>query len=82
MRMTSANEADLKLMAMCEALAEKAYAEMYETRYPTGCYADLKDHFTDAIAAAQRAGKPDEVKRLEARLEHCKQVYRRQFSSF
>jgi len=76
------NDADLKLMAQCEALAERAYADMYETRYPSGCYADLKDHFIDAITAAERAGLSDEAKRLRTRLDHCKQVYRKQFSRF
>jgi len=34
-----------------------------------------------AIAAAERAGLHDEGKRLNARLEHCKNVYRSQISS-
>jgi hypothetical protein len=68
-------------VARFEALAEAAYDEMYETRSPTGPYSDLKDFFSMAIGAAERAGLHDEAKRLNERLEHCKQVYRSQFSS-
>lgn len=72
----------LKQIAECEALAERAYDEMYDSRYPAGCYADLKDYFSAAISAASQAGLTDEAARLEKRLDHCKQVYRRQFASF
>ncbi len=75
-------EEELRRMAECEALAEKAYDEMYETRFPAGLYGEMKDCFIDAIAAARRAGRPDEVERLTRRLESCKQVYRKQFSGF
>ena len=68
-------------VARLEALAEAAYDEMYETRSPAGPYSDLKDFFASAIGAAERAGLHDEAKRLNARLEHCKQVYRSQFSN-
>jgi hypothetical protein len=68
-------------VARYEALAEAAYEEMYETRSPTGPYSDLKDFFALAISAAERTGLHDEAKRLKERLEHCKQVYRHQFSS-
>lgn len=67
-------------VAKFEALAEAAYEEMYETRSPTGPYGDLKDFFALAIGAAERAGLHEEAKRLNARLEHCKQVYRSQFT--
>jgi hypothetical protein len=73
---------DLRRMAELEALAEKAYDEMYETRSPTGPYSELKDLFALAIGAAERAGRPDEVARLTRRLDHCRQVYRKQFSGF
>lgn len=69
-------------VARYEALAEAAYEEMYDARSPASPYSDLKDYFAMAIGAAKRAGLPDEAKRLTARLEHCKQVYRRQFSQF
>jgi hypothetical protein len=68
-------------VADLEALAEKAYEEMYETRFPLGCYGDLKDCFSAAIEVARKAGLGEEAERLEKRLEHCKQVYRSQFSS-
>ena len=79
--MTAADD-ELRTMAELEALAEKAYDEMYETRFPAGLYSEMKDMFADAIGAARRAGRPDEVERLTKRLEHCKAVYRSQFSGF
>jgi hypothetical protein len=72
---------DLRRMAELEALAEKAYDEMYETRFPAGCYADMKEYFAAAISIAEHAGWPDEAARLTRRLEHCRQVYRKQFST-
>jgi hypothetical protein len=69
-------------VARLEALAEKAYDEMYETRYPLGCYADLKDLFADAIGLAERAGLTEDAARLRQRLDHCKKVYRSQFANF
>jgi hypothetical protein len=79
--MASADE-ELRRMAELEALAEKAYDEMYETRYPAGLYSDLKDYFALAIGAAERACRPDEAARLTRRLDHCREVYRKQFSGF
>jgi hypothetical protein len=67
-------------VARLEALAEAAYEEMYETRSPAGPYSDLKDFFALAIVAAERAGLHDDAKRLNARLEHCKKVFRSQFA--
>jgi len=55
---------------------------MYDSRSPAACYSDLKDYFAQAIAAARRAGLADEAVRLMARLDHCKQIYRKQFSAF
>ena len=80
--MTQPDKALLEQIRRCEALAEKAYDEMYDTRSPAGPYSDLKDLFASAIAAANQAGLPDEAARLSKRLEHCKQVYRAQFSSY
>jgi len=71
---------DLEEMARCEQLAEKVYDEIYETRYPAGLFSDLKEYFALAIAAADRAGRPDEAQRLRQRLAHCSAVYRSQFS--
>jgi hypothetical protein len=70
---------ELRRMAEYEALAEKAYDEMYQTRYPMGLYSDLKDFFALAIGAAERAGRPDEVARLARRRDHCGEVYRKHF---
>ena len=55
---------------------------MYDSRTPAACYSDLKDYFATAIGAAERAGLHDEAARLDAKLEHCRQLYRSQFSSF
>jgi hypothetical protein len=55
---------------------------MYDSRSPAACYSDLKDYFGQAIVAARRAGLDEEAARLMARLDHCKQVYRKQFSAF
>jgi hypothetical protein len=82
MNMPSPDEADQKEFARYEALAEKSYAEMYDSRTPAACYSDLKDFFALAIAAAYRAGLGGEGKRLEEKLNHCKKVYRSQFAAF
>jgi len=79
--MPAPNDDARRQVADLEALAEKAYEEMYETRFPAGCYSDLKECFTAAIEAARRAGFTEEAERLTERLDHCKQVYRSQFSS-
>lgn len=79
--MAAVDEKDREEVAKYEALAEVAYDEMYETRSPAGPYSELKECFAMAIAVAERAGLHDEAKRLNARLEHCKKVYRSQFSS-
>ena len=79
---TTPEEAERKHAAEYEALAERAYEAMYNSRSPTACYSDLKDYFSQAIAAARRAGIDEEAARLMARLDHCKQVYRKQFSTF
>ncbi len=65
-----------------EALAEKAYDAMYDARNAAAHYSNLKHHFADAIGAAERAGLTREVERLTKRLDHCREVYRRQFSGF
>jgi hypothetical protein len=79
----AASDADSrKEIAKYEALAEAAYDEMYDARSPAACYSDLKDYFAMAIGAAERAGLHDEAKRLNARLDHCKDVYRGQFAGY
>ena len=68
-------------VARLEALAERAYDEMYETRSPAGSFSELKDLFAEAIGVARRAGLTADAERLIKRLEHCRKVYRSQFSS-
>jgi hypothetical protein len=79
---TTPDEAERRHVAEYEALAERAYDDMYDSRSPAACYSDLKDYFAAAIGAARRAGLTAEAERLSRRLEHCKQVYRKQFSQF
>jgi hypothetical protein len=80
--MPSPDEDARRRVAEIEALAEKAYDDMYNSRSPAACYSDLKDHFSAAIAIANGAGLTEDAERLAKRLDHCKQVYRSQFSSF
>jgi hypothetical protein len=80
--MAASDEDSRKEVAKYEALAETAYNEMYDARSPAARYSDLKDYFAMAIGAAERAGLHDEAKRLSARLDHCKKVYRSQFAGF
>jgi hypothetical protein len=70
----------LARLATCEARAEKAYDAMYDSRYPAAEYSDLKDYFAEAIRLARQGGLTAEVERLSKRLEHCKTVYRKQFT--
>ena len=53
---------------------------MYETRFPAGPFSEMKEYFTLAIGAAERARRPDEVARLRRRFDHCGEVYRKHFS--
>ena len=76
-----ANAEAVANIARLEAAAEKTYDEMYETRHPAGLYSEMKDCFAEAIGIAERAGLDADAKRLTARLEHCRAVYRSQFSS-
>jgi pyruvate carboxylase len=80
--MAASDEDNRKEVAKFEALAETAYNEMYDSRTPAGCYSNLKDYFAIAIGLAERAGLYDDAKRLSARLDHCKKVYRSQFAGF
>jgi hypothetical protein len=69
-------------LASCERYAEKAYDEMYEAHSLSGaiaCCSEAKEGFYDAIRIAHELGLEDEVRRLEARLEHVKTVLRSQF---
>ena len=80
--MPAGDDAARDEMARFEAQAEKAYDAMYDSRNPAACYADLKDSFTAAIGAAKRAGLHQDADRLTKRLDHCRQIYRKQFSQF
>jgi hypothetical protein len=80
--MTSPDDAARLRIAECEALAEKAYEAMYASRNPAAQYGDLKDYFAEAIGTAERAGMKAEAARLTTRLDHCREVYRSQFSGF
>jgi hypothetical protein len=75
--MTSSDEERLKQL---EALAEKYYDEMYETRSPSGSYSDAKECLYEAINLARQIGREDEADRLEKRLDHIKAVFRSQMS--
>ena len=75
-------EDELRSMAEFEALAERAYDDMYKEHYAIGrlgLYSDFKDFFARAIDAADRAGRPDDAARLSKRRDHCREVYRKQF---
>ena len=62
--------------------AEAAYDAMYDARRPKDCYEDAMDAFRRAIKAAEAAGEHGEAKRLEARRDHVREVYRKQFRSW
>jgi hypothetical protein len=80
--MTKPTDESLAEIAKYEALAEKAFAEMHESRSPRGPYADMKDYYVDAIAAAERAGLAAEAKRLREALMQRMRIYRSQFGNF
>lgn len=76
--MSTSNEALIEL----EALAEKAYDQMYDATSSsdaTARYSDAKEALYDAIGLARRLGRDDDVERLEKRLDHIKAVFRSQF---
>jgi hypothetical protein len=77
------SERDLQLdrLRKCNALGEKYYNQLYETRlHPAALYSGAKEAFIDAIVAANGLGLADEARALEARLENIKGVFRSQFS--
>jgi hypothetical protein len=77
------SERDLKLDSLrkCQALGEKYYDQMYESHSGiTGLYSSAKDAFSDAISLAKELGLHEEAGKLEARLDHIKNVFRSQFS--
>jgi hypothetical protein len=68
-------------IARLEALAEKAYAAMYEApRHGVrDCYDDASSYLAQAIRLAERARMTETAERLRARKEHIYKVYDRQF---
>jgi hypothetical protein len=80
--MSAPDKSSVQEITKYETLAENAYNEMYDSRSPAACYSDLKDYFAMAIGAAKRLGLHEEAKRLTARLNHCRKVYRSQFAGF
>jgi hypothetical protein len=61
-----------------ERWGEEAYTRMYDSRSPSGDYSEAKENFHMALQLAQELGRQDEVQRLEARLQHIKDVFRSQ----
>lgn len=61
-------------------LGDKAYSDMYNTRYPTGPYSDMKDCMIDAIALAEKLGRHAQAAELQAELDRRKAIFRSQFS--
>jgi hypothetical protein len=64
-----------------KALGEKAYSDMYDVVFSgaTAHYSNAKEAFYCAIRTARDLELTDELKALDARLEHIKQVFRHQF---
>ena len=77
------SERDLKFDSLrkCQALGEKYYDQMYESRFNiNGLYSSAKDAFLDAISLARELGLSEQAAELEVRLDHIKNVFRSQFS--
>jgi hypothetical protein len=63
-----------------EQLGEQYYGELYESSGSrAGLLSEIKECFDGAIAAARQDGLEAEAKRLEARLDHMLEGYRRYF---
>lgn len=67
-------------LSQLERWGEEAYDRMYDTRSPSGEYSEAKENFRMAIQLARELGQEDEAQRLEARLQHIKDVFRSQFT--
>ena len=77
------SERDLNLdrLRQANALGEKYYDQMYESRHgTTGLYSNAKDTFRDAIGLANELGMKEEAEALSKRLDNIKGVFRSQFS--
>jgi hypothetical protein len=64
-------------------LVEEAYGRLYDATSSSDAaarYSDAKEALHTAIALAHGLGRPQTAKRLEARLDEIKAVFRSQFS--
>jgi hypothetical protein len=67
-------------LARCKKIGEQAYSDMYDASFgATGHYSDAKDAFLEAIVIAHELELLEEATALEARLQHIKEVFRKQF---
>jgi hypothetical protein len=71
---------DAARLAELVKLGDRAYEDMYETRYPTGPYSTMKDCMIDAIALAEKLGRHAQARELQAELDRRKAIFRSQFS--
>ena len=74
---------DRERLAFFERQAEDAYSRMYDMHTPSdaaACYSDAKEALYSAIGLARELRDDAAVKRLEARLDHIKAVFRSQFT--
>ena len=77
----SDEELNRNRLRQLNALGEKYYDQMYESRHgANGCYSSAKDAFYDAIGLANELGMKEEAEALSKRLEHIKAVFRSQFT--
>lgn len=67
-----------------ETAAEDSYDRMYSAdannASAAGHYSNAKDYLSDAIGLSRRIGKLEQTEKLNARLDHIKNVFRSQFS--
>jgi len=80
--MTDEYREKLGEMLAAEVNGELAYDAMYDAIRPTTAtarYSDLKDYMGRAVYLAKELGLEEDAKRLDARLEHMKAVFRSQF---
>jgi hypothetical protein len=70
-------------IAFFERRAEDAYSRMYDATSASNAavrYSDAKEALHSAIALANGLGQQDTARRLAARLDEIKAVFRSQFS--
>ncbi len=82
--MPTEREEKLARLEFFKKLAEQAYDDLYEKAHSmsaaTTYYSDAKEALYDAIRIANELGLTEESAKLDARLDHIKQVFRSQFS--